>query len=677
MVLPPVAQHVTPVQPLPGPPAPGAADIVVVVPVFNEGPTVLAVLDTIEQRVQAPLLVVDDGSTDGSAALLDEWSATSSARVLHLTRNCGKSAALRAAWQHLRADRDRGVLDDDTLVICLDADGQHDLDYLPTLIERAHQLHADAVIARREMGYHGAYKRTGNAVMAALGSIAGGMRFRDIESGYRLVRLGPLLHAQEFYGGHRYSEGVELAVVLARLGYRVDNEYEVHVPVARTRTRLRDAASHAIAMFGAWYRVDCWRDVAPRWRSRIGASAAAVLLLAFVGFLAIVLTHGFYLGNDSAQSYAHVWFIAHALWSGAGIPLRMTSLEAGQAFTFPYALLPWLPTALVRPLLGDWAVTASMIIGVGLLAVGLRRWLPRLASPLLLGAVLLNWQLWHGILQFQLPTIWAFAFACLAAAEFDRGRSRRGTALAIASMLAHPVMGAAGLLITALARIEQTRQLPLRRIGWMLAAGIVVTPAWWMFLRTPAMGVTASWALVTTAEIMLQRTSMLWWPWLCQRLWPVAMRWHAPVLLLGTMLLIRNVSASNPQNLLWRSLPRFPDYIGAGMVDPGATYRVLTMSNQEDGMAQLLQAGAVLAQEFFDESVARRSFGDTTTYRCFLASKHADRVLVQGAWVIRGTSNEVRVLDALVAEGHATLSYRGPAGTLEYLVRGAPPTSCG
>mgnify|MGYP003346999952 CR=1 FL=1 len=90
-----------------------------------------------------------------------------------------------------------------------------------------------------------------------------------------------------------------------------------------------------------------------------------------------------YLGNDSGQSYAHVWALSRAIFAGDGIPLRLPQLESGQAYMFPYAALPWLPAALLRPLLGDWAVTASMGAGVALLLVGVWCWLPRTASPLL------------------------------------------------------------------------------------------------------------------------------------------------------------------------------------------------------------------------------------------------------------------------------------------------------
>jgi hypothetical protein len=207
-------------------------------------------------------------------------------------------------------------------------------------------------------------------------------------------------------------------------------------------------------------------------------------------------------------------------------------------------------------------------------------------------------------------------------------------------------------------------------------AGLIAAPAVWMFLQTPSMAVVGAWSWRTPATIIAQRTSMLWWPWLVQRFLPLVHRAQAPLLVLGALLLARNVLGSNPQNLFWISEPRFPDYIGAHLVTPEARYRVLTMSNQEDGMTQLMQAGAHLAQDYFDESIARQSFADTTTYRCFLAAKGADRVLVQGEWVRRGTSNEVRRLTDLVTEGHAQLTYQGSAGTREYTITAAPPESC-
>src|SRR5262249_32382938 len=136
----------------------------------------------------------------------------------------------------------------------------------------------------------------------------------------------------------------------------------------------------------------------------------------------------------------------------------------------------------------------------------------------------------------------------------------------------------------------------------------------------------------------------------------------------------RNVLASNPTNLFWTSLQRFPEYVQAGLVSPSAHYRVLVMNNQEDGMTQLIQAGAHLTQDYFDESIDRWSFGNLDDYRCFLVRRGADRVLVQDWWVRRGTSNELAMLEQLVARGDARVTFRSPSGAVEYSL--APALAC-
>ncbi len=431
---------------------------------------------------------------------------------------------------------------------------------------------------------------------------------------------------------------------------------------------IRHAASRGLA----WYRAACARGVPSGrhpWLGTLGAAVAAVLLLAFAGFLALILSHRIYLGNDSAQSYGHVWFLARSLFSGEGIPLTVPYLDGGRAPTFPYAAIPWLPTALLWPLLGDWAVTASMVLGAGLLILGLTRWLPRTASPLVMAAVLVNWQLWNSILQFQLPTVWAFAFVCFSAAYFDRDRPRLGAACAAVALIAHPLMGALGLVLVAIARTEQARRLPLRRVPWLIGAILVASPAIWMFAATPAAGTAAAWNWKMSAHILVQRSSLLWWPWLCQRLFPITARAHTPLLLIGATLMVFMVRDSNPQNLRWQSLPRFPDYVLARTAEPDARYRVLTMSNQEDGMVQLMQSGAILTQSFFDESIRRHSFPSAEAYHCFLASKGANHVLVNSEWVKRGKTNELLLLDTLVAQGDAVLAFQGSAGTRDYAIQ--------
>jgi peptidoglycan/xylan/chitin deacetylase (PgdA/CDA1 family) len=197
-----------------------------------------------------------------------------------------------------------------------------------------------------------------------------------------------------------------------------------------------------------------------------------------------------------------------------------------------------------------------------------------------------------------------------------------------------------------------------------------------MFANTPLVGDRGYPALVAPGLATLTRLSMLAWPWLLQRVSSLSIRLHTPLLTVGVLMVLHNFSILHPQNPWDYSRPRFADFIAAGMVTPGASYRVLTMTEREDGMVQLMQAGAVLAQEFFDESIQRRSFGTTEEYRCFLDLKHATHVLVSKEWLRRQYTNEVTLLDRLVEEGNATQTFRGADGTRAYAITSPPPASC-
>ncbi len=440
--------------------------------------------------------------------------------------------------------------------------------------------------------------------------------------------------------------------------------------LAAASTRYLDACRDA-------YWDACWRDVPLARRSRLAAAGAALVLLAVAGFLGAMLRQPFYLGNDSAQSYAHVWYIAQSLFGGDGVLLRMPNLEAGRALTFPYALVPWLPAALAYPLSGDWVVTASMVVGALLIILGLWRWLPRTQSPLITAILLLNPQFLGGIAQFQLPSFWAIGLACLAAAEFVRARSVRGTALAAAALYAHPLVGAFALFATLLVNIEGDRHIPWAQVRGLVAATILATPAIWMTLHVPLLtdgGVTAvAWPMLLT----LKRISIIGWAWALDRWLPVAVR--AWPLLAGLALL---ASANDLRHVppvgLWEaSEPRFADLLAARPIEPAATYRVLVTTNHEDGMVELLRAGATLGHEFFDESIQRQSFGWAETYRCFLASKRVDRVIVSAEYPrLLGWSDEPGLLEALVRRGEATRTFAGATGTREYALTAPPPTSC-
>jgi len=233
-----------------------------VVPAYDEEPTVVAVLDRLYPLVDA-LDVVDDGSTDATRARIEAWlPGHERARLLWFDENQGMSAAYYLAFTDLTTRLRDGELDRDDLVYTIDADGQHELAVLDELRRVMIDEHLDALLVRRDLSTYPWVKRFGNEVMSRWGGWWAGQRIHDIESGYRVFRLGALADALQYYRGYKYSETVEVAVVLCRLGYRVRTDITVPVPVFRSRTSYLDALIDLAAIPAAAWRVT--RRRAPR-----------------------------------------------------------------------------------------------------------------------------------------------------------------------------------------------------------------------------------------------------------------------------------------------------------------------------------------------------------------------------------------------------------------------------
>lgn len=120
------------------------------------------------------VIVADDGSADGTAALMQDWSAIDGFRYVQLSRNFGKEAALSAGLDASTGD----------VVICLDADMQHPPALIPEMLERW-RAGADMVYAVREHRQDEHWLKR-----------AGAQAFYRLLSGSRGVKVPP--HAGDF-----------------------------------------------------------------------------------------------------------------------------------------------------------------------------------------------------------------------------------------------------------------------------------------------------------------------------------------------------------------------------------------------------------------------------------------------------------------------------------------------
>jgi glycosyltransferase involved in cell wall biosynthesis len=214
---------------------------VAVVPAYNEEPTVEEVLERLYPLVDR-LVIVDDGSVDDTRKIIEAWlPGHPEAKLLTFDQNRGMSAAYYEAFTHLRNALEAGELDPDDLIFTVDADGQHELAVFDELQRLTETEQLDALLVRRDLSTYPAYKRIGNWSLSAWASLWAGKRLLDVESGYRVFRIGALADALNYYKGYKYSETVEVAVVLCRLGYKVRNDVLVSVPIYRSRTSYADA----------------------------------------------------------------------------------------------------------------------------------------------------------------------------------------------------------------------------------------------------------------------------------------------------------------------------------------------------------------------------------------------------------------------------------------------------
>jgi len=248
---------------------------IAVVPAYNEEPTVEAVLDRLHPLVDE-LVVVDDGSTDNTRKIIEEWLRSQAAHaavvggtppvprgapgatLLANDSNRGMSAAYYEAFTHLAARMRAGEISPDDHVFTVDADGQHELAVFDELGAVLENEGLDALLVRRDLSTYPPYKRAGNWLISAWASLWAGYRLYDVESGYRVFRASALVDALGYYRGYKYSETVEIAVVLGRRNAKVRNDLLVPVPVFRSRTRIVDFVIDAgmipVAAFRVWLR---------------------------------------------------------------------------------------------------------------------------------------------------------------------------------------------------------------------------------------------------------------------------------------------------------------------------------------------------------------------------------------------------------------------------------------
>ena len=193
----------------------------VVIPCFNERQTIAQVVGAVRATpVQdVEIIIVDDGSTDGTADVLREEIAARSDQIIYLPRNGGKGAALRAGFAAATGE----------IIVIQDADLEYSPAEYPALLEPILAGKADAVFGSRFVGgqphrVHFFWHMVGNKFLTLLSNMLTNLNLTDVETGYKAFRTAIARNLDLRENG--FGVEVEITAKLARTRCRI---YEVGI----------------------------------------------------------------------------------------------------------------------------------------------------------------------------------------------------------------------------------------------------------------------------------------------------------------------------------------------------------------------------------------------------------------------------------------------------------------
>jgi glycosyltransferase involved in cell wall biosynthesis len=237
---------------------PSLPKLSVIIPVYNEAGTIECVVTRVlttrlPGRVAKEVLIVDDGSTDGTAAIIRRLQAVAPIKAFRLGSRQGKSAAVRLGLAHATGD----------IVVVQDADLEYDSAHLAHLLGPILAGHASIVFGSR---FQGRIRRMAPLIWLAnrwstfTVNLLFGTRLSDVNTGYKMVKRELLAHMT--MTADDFGCDAEMTAKWLRKGYPI-----LEIPIDYTgRTRQEGKKMNwmaAIRMYLCFIRYRFARDDQP------------------------------------------------------------------------------------------------------------------------------------------------------------------------------------------------------------------------------------------------------------------------------------------------------------------------------------------------------------------------------------------------------------------------------
>ena len=183
----------------------------VVIPTYNEAGAIGDMVERIEKAVAShenaiyEIIVVNDGSTDDTGLA----ARKAGARVVDHPYNIGNGGAVKTGIRQARGD----------IIVCIDGDGQHCPEFIPTLVEALDRYHM-VVAARTLEGQASLARALANWIYNRFASYITGFPVQDLTSGFRAIR-GDVMRRYLYLLPNTFSYPTTITLATLRAGFSV------------------------------------------------------------------------------------------------------------------------------------------------------------------------------------------------------------------------------------------------------------------------------------------------------------------------------------------------------------------------------------------------------------------------------------------------------------------------
>jgi len=220
----------------------------IIMPVYNEKDTIQKAIDmalSVELPIGREIIIVDDGSTDGTRDIL-RGITNPGVRVIYHKKNKGKGAALRTGFSVLKGD----------IVIIQDTDLEYSPSDYPILLEPILNGKADIVYGSRFLsGPHRVllfWHFVGNKLITLIADILYNINLSDVETGYKMFR-SELLNNITFLS-NSFGFEAEFTAKVTRHHFRI---YEVPIQYSGRTYEEGKKITWRDGIIALWYLVKC------------------------------------------------------------------------------------------------------------------------------------------------------------------------------------------------------------------------------------------------------------------------------------------------------------------------------------------------------------------------------------------------------------------------------------